>query len=193
MSQHWYAPPMVDDIGRGVRFDEANTVQRGMRLLAATRPMAWLFAKVLHHLDGPVLRRSRGRSSVTSALTGLPIVELTAVGARSGEPRMLPIIGVPDGDRLVLVASNYGQQHNPGWYHNLTANPRCSVVFRGQRYEMEAYEAEGEERERLWELDVSVYPPRNHYARRAGDRRIPVMVLQPASGPGTIRIVGEPR
>lgn len=93
----------------------------------------------------------------------------------------MPIIGVPDGDRLVLVASNYGQQSNPGWYHNLKANPRCSVVFRGQRYEMEAYEAEGEERERLWELDVSVYPPRNHYARRAGDRRIPVMVLQPVS------------
>lgn len=172
---------MVDDTGRGLRFDEANVVQRGMRLLAVTWPMAWLFARVLHHLDGPVLRISRGRRSLTSALTGMPVVELTAVGARSREPRTLPIIGVPDGDRLVLVASNYGQQRNPGWYHNLKANPRCSVVFRGQRYEMEAYEAEGEERERLWELDVSVYPPRNHYARRAGDRRIPVMVLQPVS------------
>ena len=56
-----------------------------------------------------------------------------------------------------------------------------STTLRGQRHEMEAYEAEGEERQRLWELDVSVYPPRNHYARRAGNRRIPVMVLQPAS------------
>ena len=171
---------MVDDTGRGMRFDEANAAQRGIRLVGGTRPMAWLFARVLHHLDGPVLRGSRGRRCVTSALTGLPIVELTAEGARSGEPRTLPIIGVPDGDRLVLVASNYGQQRNPGWYYNLKANPRCSVVFHGQRYEMEAYEADGDERDRLWELDVSVYPPRNHYARRAGDRRIPVMVLQPA-------------
>jgi hypothetical protein len=48
---------------------------------------------------------------------------------------------------------------------------------------MEASEAEGEERQRLWELDVSVYPPRNHYAQRAGNRRIPVMVLQPAPMP----------
>jgi deazaflavin-dependent oxidoreductase (nitroreductase family) len=92
----------------------------------------------------------------------------------------LPIIGVPDRDRLVLVASNYGQQRNPGRYHNLKANPRCSIVFCGQRYEMQAYEADGEERDRLWELDVSVYPPRNRYARRAANRRIPVMVLQPA-------------
>jgi hypothetical protein len=85
--------------------------------------VAWLFARVMHHLDGPVLRRSRGRRSVTSAITGLPIVELTAVGARSKKPRTLPIIGMPDGDRLVLVASNYGQKRNPGWYHNLKAHP----------------------------------------------------------------------
>ena len=172
---------MAEETGGAVRFDQANTLQRGMRLLAGTRPMAWMFARVLHHVDGPVLRRSSGRHSVSSALTGLPIVELTTVGARSGERRTLPLIGVPDGNRLVLVASNYGQQRNPAWYHNLKANPRCSTAFRGQRHEMEAYEAEGEERKRLWELDLSVYPPRNHYAQRAGNRRIPVMVLQPAS------------
>ena len=172
---------MVDDPGRGMRFDEANALQRGIRRLAGTRPMAWLSARVMHHLDGPVLRRSGGRHSVASAITGLPIVSLTTVGARSGQPRTLPIIGVPDGDRLVLVASNYGQQRNPGWYYNLRADPRCSVAFRGVRYEMEAYEAEGEERERLWDLDLSVYPARNHYAKRAAGRRLPVMVLRPAA------------
>src|SRR5271155_4212546 len=175
---------MVDETAGVVRFEQANAVQRGMRLLAGTRPMAWLFARVLHPLDGPVMRGTSGRHSVSSALTGLPIVELTTVGARSGERRTLPLIGVPDGDRLVLVASNYGQQHNPAWYYNLKANPRCSTVLRGQRYEMEAYEAEGAERQRLWELDVSVYPPRNHYAQRGGNRRIPVMVLRAATRAG---------
>jgi len=179
-----YVHSMVEETGVVLRFDQANVLQRGMRLLAGTRPMAWLFARVLHHLDGPVMRRSAGRHSVSSALTGLPIVELTTVGARSGEPRTLPLIGVPDGDRLVLVASNYGQQRNPAWYYNLKANPRCSVAFRAQRHEMDAYEAEGEERRRLWELDVAVYPPRNHYAQRAGSRRIPVMVLQPVAEVG---------
>src|SRR6185312_4874823 len=137
---------MGEKTGEAMRFDQANAMQRGMRLLAGIRPMAWLFARTLHHLDGPVLRRSSGRHSVSSALTGLPIVELTTVGARSGERRTLPLVGVPDGDRLVLVASNYGQRHNPAWYHNLKANPRCSTTFHGQRHEMEAYEAEGEER-----------------------------------------------
>ena len=169
---------MAKEAGAAVRFDQANALQRGMRLLAGTRPMAWVFARLLHHLDGPVMRHSSGRHSVSSALTGLPIVELTTVGARSGERRTLPLIGVPDQDRLVLVASNYGQRRNPAWYYNLKANPRCSATYRGLPHEMEAYEAEGDERQRLWELDVSVYPPRNHYAQRAGNRRIPVMVLQ---------------
>jgi deazaflavin-dependent oxidoreductase (nitroreductase family) len=171
--------------GAAVRFDQANALQRSMRLLAGTRPMAWVFARVLHHLDGPIMRRSSARYSVSSALTGMPIVELATVGARSGERRTLPLVGVPDGDRLVLVASNYGQQHNPGWYYNLKANPRCSATYRGQRHEMEAYEAEGDERQRLWELDLSVYPPRSRYAQRAGNRRIPVMVLRPAAPTAT--------
>ena len=141
--------------------------------------MAWVAARALHHLDGPVLRLGSGRRCVTSVLTGLPVFELTTVGARSGEPRTLPLIGVPDGDRLVLVASNFGQRRSPGWYYNLKAHPLCSVRFGGRRYAMEAYEADGEERERLWALDVSAYPARNYYARRAGERRIPVMVLRP--------------
>jgi len=179
-SHEGYILAMVEEIAGAVRFDQANVMQRAVRLVAGTRPMAWFFARVLHHLDAPVLRHSGGRHSVSAALTGLPIIELTTVGARSGESRTLPLVGVPDGDRLVLVASNYGKQQNPAWYYNLKANPRCSTVFRGQRHDMEAYEAEGDERQRLWELDVSVYPPRNHYAQRAGDRRIPVMVLRPA-------------
>jgi deazaflavin-dependent oxidoreductase (nitroreductase family) len=158
---------MVEEIAGVVRFDQANIVQRGMRLLTGTRPMAWMFARVLHHIDAPVLRHSAGRHSFSAALTGLPIIELTTVGARSGESRTLPLVGVPDGDRLVLVASNYGKQQNLAWYYILKANPRYSTSFRGQRHETEAYEAEGEERQRLWELDVSVYPPRNHYAQRA--------------------------
>jgi deazaflavin-dependent oxidoreductase (nitroreductase family) len=174
---------MADEAGLSGHFDDPNAAQRGFRVLGGTRAMAWLGARVLHHLDAPLLRLSGGRRCVTSVLTGLPVFALTTVGARSGEPRVLPLIGIPDGDRLVLVASSYGRRRHPGWYHNLRANPRCSVVYRGRRYEMEAYEAEGDERERLWDLDVSAYPARNHYALRAGERRIPVMVLQPSATP----------
>ena len=85
--------------------------------------MAWVSARVLHHLDGPVLRRSSGRRGVTSVLTGLLVFELTVVGARFGEPRAPTLIGVPDADRMVLVASNYGQRRTPGWFYNLRGEP----------------------------------------------------------------------
>ena len=81
----------------------------------------------------------------------------------------------------MLVASNYGQPGNPSWYHNLIAHPRCSVTVHGCQREMVAYEAEGDERDRLWKLDLSVYPARSRYAQRTRGRQIPVMVLQPVS------------
>lgn len=160
-------------------FDEANFVQRLMRQLGGRRPMARFLARTLHRLDLPVMRLTGGRRSVTEALTGLPVIQLTTSGARTGLSRTMPIVAVPDGDRLVLVASNYGSEQSPGWYFNLTAHPRCTVVIGGARHDMEAFEAEGQERERLWALDSSVYPARRHYADWTGGRRIPVMVLQP--------------
>ena len=56
---------IFEEIAGAVRFDQADIVQRTMRQLAGTRPMAWLFARVLHHVDGPVMRRSAGRHSAS--------------------------------------------------------------------------------------------------------------------------------
>jgi deazaflavin-dependent oxidoreductase (nitroreductase family) len=163
------------------RYDNAGVARRLMRKTASAPVTARFFARTLHKLDKPLLRRSGGKRSLTTWLTGLPIVELTTTGARSGLPRTMPIVGLPDGDRLVLIASNYGQERNPAWYYNLKANPRCSVAFRGQHLEMRAYEAEGEERQRLWDLDLTVYPTRASYAEWASHRHIPVMVLEPVT------------
>ena len=164
------------------RYAKAGLLRRLMRSTAATPRTARFFARTLHKLDEPILRRTGGRHSLSSWLTGMPIVELTTTGARSGLPRTSPIVGVPDGDRLVLIASNYGQERNPAWYYNLKAQPRCSVAFRGRQQDMRAYEAEGDERARLWELDLAVYPTRAKYAEWAPHRHIPVMVLEPLTG-----------
>jgi deazaflavin-dependent oxidoreductase (nitroreductase family) len=160
-------------------YADAGVVRRAMRSLASTRLTAKFFARILHRVDEPILRRSGGKRSFTSWLTGLPIVELTTTGARSGSPRTHPILGVPDGERLVLTASNFGQTSNPAWYYNLRAHPHCRVTFQGRTQQMRAYEAEGAERERLWNRNLTVYPTWRHYERWASHRRIPVMVLAP--------------
>jgi deazaflavin-dependent oxidoreductase (nitroreductase family) len=93
---------------------------------------------------------------------------LTMTGAKTGQRRTSPVLGVPDGDNLVVVASNYGQRHHPAWYHNLRAHPEATVTVGGACRRVRAHEAVGEERERLWQRDMTVYPGRAAYERRTG-------------------------
>ena len=62
------------------------------------------------------------------------------------KPRTLPVLGLPDGDRLVVIASNYGRPNNPGWYYNLLAHPQAVVTWEGSSIQMQARELKGEER-----------------------------------------------
>jgi deazaflavin-dependent oxidoreductase (nitroreductase family) len=101
---------------------------------------------------------------------------LTTTGRRSGEKRTTPLIYQRDGDRYVIVASQGGAQHHPGWYHNLAADPDVEVQVRGDRFNAQASTAEGDERERLWKLMTATWPAYDDYQTRT-DRQIPVVVL----------------
>src|SRR3954462_11963418 len=98
-----------------------DPIRRFLQRLPATRPGAWFFARTSHHLDRWTLQLSGGRYTLANLLTGIPVLTLTTTGARSGQPRSVPLLGFPDGERIVLVASNFGQAHYPAWYHNLRA------------------------------------------------------------------------
>lgn len=154
---------------------------------ASTRAGAWLFACTAHRLDLFLIRISKGRYSLTSILAGLPVVTLTAVGARSGRPRTLPLVGIPDGEKVVLIASNFGRPHHPAWYHNLRANPEARLTGHERAGTYIACEAAGAERERYWDQAVDLYPGYTVYQARAGGGAIPVMVLTPKDGGGTGR------
>ena len=82
--------------------------QRVLQRFLMTRPVTAFVAPILHHVDAFFLRLSGGRLDITR-LSGLPVVELTTIGAKSGLPRTLPLAGFPDGDKFVLIASNYGR------------------------------------------------------------------------------------
>lgn len=143
-------------------------------------PVSAFLARILHPLDSLALRWSKGRWAFTS-LVGLPIIKLTALGAKSGQPRTLPLVGLRDGERIVLIGSNFGRAHHPAWYHNLKAHPECEVQILGRSTRYVAREAQGEERERYWQLAVSYYAGYEKYKARAGKRTIPVMLLEPKS------------
>lgn len=150
---------------------------RLIKKIAASRFGSWLLADNLHRLDRPVLRLTNGRITLTSLLAGLPVVVLTATGAKSGLPRSLPLAALQDGSRLVLIASSFGKAHNPAWYHNLKANPQAAVQIHGVEYSCTARQAEGAERARYWQQAVEMYAGFAHYAHKA-NREIPVIILK---------------
>jgi hypothetical protein len=81
---------------------------------------------MLPPLDRLVYRMTGGQFTFSAWVSGLPVVLLITRGARSGRERRTRVLGIPDGDRLVLVAANFGQATNPAWYHNMRAHiPRC--------------------------------------------------------------------
>ena len=164
------------------QYELANPFRRLVRKSGEWPPMSWLYARTLHHLDRGVYRATRGRGTFVSWVTGLPIVLLTTTGARSGRRRTLPLVAVPNDERLIVIASNYGQPRNPAWYHNLKANPSATATLDGETRVVTARELEGAERDLWYERGVESYPGWVAYRKRtAPHRRIPVIELTPTA------------
>src|SRR5215212_5150524 len=134
-----------------------NRLQRLLQRLPASQLGAWLFARTLHPLDRLLLRLSHGRVSVPGVLTGLPVIRLTTIGAKSGKLRAVPVVGLSDGDKVVVIASNYGQTHHPAWYHNLRAHPEATLELPGRTGTYLAREATSAERQTYWRRASDIY------------------------------------
>ncbi len=170
---------MADPLIVPVPYGGANLVQKGLRRVAASGPGAWLFARTLHRIDGPVYQLTRGRHTFASLLAGLPVVMLTTTGARSGRERTVPVVGLPTAEGLAVIASNFGQDRHPAWYHNLRADPEVVVAIAGHAGRFRAVEVEGDRRRQIWEEGLRVYPGWSQYERRVSNRRIAIFVLEP--------------
>ncbi|CAL9627252.1 nitroreductase family deazaflavin-dependent oxidoreductase [Streptomyces sp. enrichment culture] len=121
---------------------------------------------------------SGGTEGTTLGDTGLPVVIMTTLGARSGRIRKTPLMRVEHEGSYAAVASAGGGPKHPVWYHNLLADPRVELRDGPVRRDMKAREVTGEERAVWWERAVAAYPPYAEYQERT-DRRIPVFVLEP--------------
>jgi deazaflavin-dependent oxidoreductase (nitroreductase family) len=162
-------------------YRRARPFQRLVRRTAATRPMAKIYGVIQQPLDRLVFRLTGGATTATSWLAGVEITMLTTVGAKTGRRRTLPVLGLPDGEDVILIASNFGRPRNPCWYHNLRANPRATIVVGGSSREVVARELSGPERERGYRRGEEIFPGFTRYPRWASNRQIPVLRLEPVS------------
>ena len=139
----------------------------------------WKVWEVGTRVNIGLFRATKGRLGGKLPGTGSPILLLHHVGAKSQKKRVSPLIYVPDGERVVIVASKGGVDKHPAWFHNLKANPETVVELpREGKRSVRARIAAGEERAELWDKAVAIYKPYAEYQTYT-ERQIPVVVLDP--------------
>ena len=154
--------------------------ERAMESFARTPVGDWYVKRIAPRIDPPLLRLTGGR---VSSVYPTPVMLLTTKGAKSGQPRSLPLLYIADGDQLILMASNYGRTSHPAWFRNLVANPTVDVLAGKHSGRYTATEiTDPAERERAWALAIDLYAGYGDYEKRAGDRTIPLVRLE-RSGP----------
>lgn len=131
-----------------------------------------------------IYRMTNGR--VGSSLVGRPMLLLTTIGRKSGEPRTTPLSYLRDGEDCVVVASNNGGERHPAWWLNLEARSSAEVQVGAEAWAVEAAAAEGEEHARLWPMLIDYNPQYAAYQSKTS-RKIPVVVLRRTGDSGVAR------
>ena len=108
---------------------------------------------------------------------GAPLLLLTTTGAKSGQPRVAPMMYRSEDERMFVFASKAGAPTNPDWYHNLVAHPEVSVEVGVERFTAHASEVTGAERDRIYAAQATEYPGFAEYEEKT-DRVIPVVELK---------------
>jgi deazaflavin-dependent oxidoreductase (nitroreductase family) len=137
--------------------------------------MSNLGFRILGGVHKRVYRLTGGK--IGGRIGKLPVLLLTTIGRKSGQPRTQPLAYTRAGDGYAVIASKGGAHQHPLWYLNLHANPFAEVMVGRETREVRARDAEGEERERLWRALADLYPGYDRYAQKTS-RRIPVVVLE---------------
>jgi len=149
-------------------------VGRVVQKVSGTAAFAKIAPPILTPLDKLVHKVTRGRWMLSRGL--LPVMVLTTTGARSGEPREVPLACIPDGDVIYLVGSNFGREKHPAWTGNLIKTPRAEVSFKGERFAVDARLLDDEEKAEVWPRLLEVWPNYDRYVERSG-RNIRVFCL----------------
>ena len=164
----------------GYRFGRPNPAQRLVQRLASTRPGAWVFSRTARHLDDAVGRLTRGRTSAPEILAGLPVIDVTTTGRKSGLRRTSHLIAVPYADTLALLGTNFGQRSTPAWALNLEADPRASITHHRTTMEVVARPATEAERAAVLAGSAAVYGGYLKYQQRIAHRRLRIFLLERA-------------
>ena len=148
------------------------------RNLSGPARLAWKLGSGAH---AGVYRATGGK--LFGRMGKSPILLLNTVGRKSGKKRTSPLLYVMDGEDFVIIASKGGASAHPAWYLNLMANPEATVEIEDREVRVRAEEAVSEDKTRLWQKMVEMYPAYDAYQEKT-EREIPLLVLRPVERGG---------
>jgi deazaflavin-dependent oxidoreductase (nitroreductase family) len=167
---------LMDALGYEVRPQDG--LRRRFSELATNETLNALIAKTAMPLDRVVLRASSGRWTATAFMAGFPVLWLTTLGAKSKQPRRVPLLGIPTQTRnLAVLGTNFGGERTPGWVHNLIDHPEAVAEWRDNTAPVTAVQLEPERQEPIWERAIAIYPNYANYRVKADHRLIRVFEL----------------
>lgn len=116
--------------------------------------------------------------AVGGQFEGAPLLLLHTVGAKSGRPRVSPMMYLAVGSSWAVFASKAGADTHPAWYHNLIAHPDTTIEVGDRIVEVTARVLDEGEREPIWQEQKQRYPGFADYENKTS-RVIPVVMLDP--------------
>ena len=140
-------------------------------------PLSKVIIKWMSRGQTALYKVSKGRVA-GSFLEGAPVALVTTIGRKSGEPRVVPLLFLREGNRVVLVASQGGSDKHPLWYLNLKANPKVTVQIKDEVVNLTARDATEQERAEYWPKLTAFYKGFDDYQSWT-DRVIPVVICDP--------------
>ncbi|MGY4102916.1 nitroreductase family deazaflavin-dependent oxidoreductase [Nocardia sp. R16R-3T] len=120
---------------------------------------------------------SRGRHGVLD-LAGLPSIEITVAGRRTGIPRTTSLLYVPRGDDFLVIGSNWGSLEHPVWSANLRAASTAIVRLKGEQFDVTVTEVTGMDHKRAWDLAVEFWPGYEMECELSGGRVFRIFELR---------------
>ena len=132
--------------------------------------------KTMNAVHRLILGVTRGKAGWTAG--NMPVLELTTIGRKSGEPRSCLLTSpIQEHGEIVIVASRGGDDHHPAWYLNLLETPQVQVSYKGAPHKiMTARTANSEERARMWPIVAGAYKGYAGYQEKTS-REIPLVIL----------------
>ena len=132
--------------------------------------------KTMNGIHRLILGVTRGKAGWTAG--NMPVLELTTIGRKSGEPRSCLLTSpIQENGEIVIVASRGGDDHHPAWYLNLIETPQVQVSYKGAPHKiMTARTANSEERARMWPIVAGAYKGYAGYQEKTA-REIPLVIL----------------